>query len=64
MVPTNCFEGRNGDTEVENGWTCGHSGRGREWDEWRKVQSTHIGWRAGEKLLCSTGSAVWCPVRT
>lgn len=33
MVPMNCFEGRNGDTEVENGRTCGHGGRGSEWDE-------------------------------
>ena len=25
---------------------------------------SQVGWRAGEKLLCSTGSPVWCPVRT
>ena len=41
MVPMNCLEGRTGDTEVENGWTCGHSWRGSEWDEWRKY-NRHI----------------------
>ena len=41
MVPMNCFEERNGDTEVENRWTCGHSRRGSEWDEWRKYNQ-HI----------------------
>ena len=29
-------------------WTCGHSGGGREWDEWRR-QPQHI-----YTLLCTT----------
>ena len=41
MVLMNCFEGRSGDTEVENRWTCGHSRRVSEWDEWRKYNQ-HI----------------------
>ena len=43
-------------------WTYGHSGEGREWDQWRKCINIYIlssvRWIACEKLLCSTGRPV------
>ena len=47
-------------------WTRGHSGGGREWDEWRSSIRTHtlscVKWIAGEKLLYHKGSPIWCSV--
>ena len=35
MVPMNLFSGKEWRRRCRK-WTCGHSGGGREWDEWRK----------------------------
>ena len=65
MVLLNLFEGKEWRHRCRK-WTCGHSGGGREWDEWRKeFQHIYIyillsiRWIAGEKLLYSTRSPVW-----
>ena len=49
-------------------WTCGHSVGGRELDVWTKyyqhIYTIGVRWRAGDKVLYSTGSPVWSCVIT
>ena len=67
MVLKSLFAGRNGDTDVENGSvdmdTMGEGESGTNGESSISVYTPScVRWITGEKLLCNTGSPVWCSV--
>ena len=61
------MQGRNGDTDVEKRLvdTVREGARGSNGESTININTlSGVRWLAGEKLLCSRGSPVWCSVMT
>ena len=67
MVLMNLFAGKEWRHRYRE-WTCGHSVGGVSGTNGESSINVYtllcVKWIVGEKLLCNTGSSVWCSVMT